>query len=380
MCGGLLASDATDRFAIGGAGGWGDLQARDDAQQATNGDLFGSGWIRIGVSKRNEFILGYDSIQLKVKDDSDANRKRIRPITAGLWTSLLPECRLTPVVTIGAGVATLNWMDPKGNKSQPALAAQGGLGAEYFPTSSFSVGALARVHYVASPPGGGSPPEGDRTEATAVTLGLMANLFWGGEEIPPRLMVVVEKKEPVILPAVIEDTDGDGVQDGADWCPETLAGAVVDVNGCPTDSDNDGVLNVLDQCPDTSPQTMVNEKGCPVENVSVNLDIKFALGKAELSREFDFALAKVADFMKRFPATTVLIEGHTDNVGSAAENKRLSQKRAEAVRAALVNRFGVKARRITAKGFGAERPILDNAAPEGRAANRRVMATISVTK
>lgn len=112
----------------------------------------------------------------------------------------------------------------------------------------------------------------------------------------------------------------------------------------------------------------------------VNLDIKFAVGKADLRPQFDPALAKVADFLKRFPAPTVLIEGHTDNVGSAAENKRLSQKRADAVRTALVNRFGVKASRITAKGFGAERPILDNAAPEGRAANRRVMATISVTK
>lgn len=178
LCGGLLAADATDRFAIGGAGGWGDLQARDDAQLATNGDLFGSGWIRIGVSLRNEFILGYDSIHLKVKNDSDATRKRIRPITAGLWTSLLPECRLTPVVTVGVGVATLNGMRFNGNKSQPALATQGGLGVEYFPTSSFSVGSLVRVHYVASPPGG------DRTEATAVTLGLMANMMWGGENSP----------------------------------------------------------------------------------------------------------------------------------------------------------------------------------------------------
>lgn len=373
MCGGLLAADATDRFAIGGAGGWGDLQARDDAQLATNGDLFGSGWIRIGVSKRNEFILAYDSIQLKVKDDSDASRKRIRPITAGLWTSVCPARPWTPVATIGVGVATLNGMDPNGNKSEPALAAQGGLGVEYFPTSSFSVGSLVRVHYVSSPPGG------DRTDATAVTLGLMANILWGGEDISPPPVAVVEKREPMAI-LVPEDTDGDGVPEGADWCPETPAGSAVDVNGCPTDSDNDGVLNVLDQCSDTPPRTMVDADGCPVEKVSVTLDIKFALGKADLRPESDPALAKVADFMKRFPEATVLIEGHTDNVGSAAGNKRLSQKRAEAVRAALVNRFGVKASRITAKGFGAERPILDNAAPEGRAANRRVMATISVKK
>lgn len=373
MCGGLLAADATDRFAIGGAGGWGDLQAQDDNPPATHGDFFGTGWIRIGVSKRNEFVLSYDSIQLKVKDDPDANRKRLRPITAGLWTSFFPARRWTPVGTIGVGVATLNGMDPNGNKSEPALAAQGGLGVEFFPTSSFSVGVLARVHYAASPPGG------DRIEATAVTLGLMANILWGGEEIPSRPMAVVEKKEPM-APLAPEDTDGDGVGEGADWCPETPVGSVVDANGCPTDSDNDGVLNVRDQCPDTPPRTMVDGKGCPVENVSVTLDIKFSSGKSDLRPDSDPALAKVADFMKRFPEAAVLIEGHTDNVGSAAGNKRLSQKRAEAVRAALVKRFGIRAGRITAKGFGAERPILDNAAPEGRAANRRVMATISVKK
>lgn len=349
------------------------MQARDDARQATNGDLFGSGWMRIGLSKRNEFILGYDSIQLKIKDDPDATRQRIRPITAGLWTSLLPERRLTPVATIGAGVATLNWMDPSGNKSEPALAVQGGLGVEYFPTSALGVGALARVHYVASPPGG------DRSEATAVTLGLMGTIFWGGEEIPPAPLIAVEKKAPAAFLAS-EDTDGDGVAEGGDWCPETLAGTPVDVNGCPADSDNDGILNVLDKCPDTPARTMVNAEGCPVVKVSVTLDIKFAAGNADLPPKFDPEIAKVADFMKRFPDTHVVIEGHTDNVGSPAGNKRLSQKRAGAVRRALVDRFGIKAGRITAKGFGAERPILDNNAPEGRAANRRVMATISVEK
>ena len=340
---------------------------------STQGDLFGSGWIRIGVSRRNEFILSYDSIQLKVKDDSEANRKRIRPLTAGLWTSLLPEYRVTPVVTVGVGVATLNGMDPHGNASQPALAAQGGVGVEYFPTSSFSVGALVRIHYAASPPGE------DRSEATAITWGLMANLMWGGEEIPPRPVVVVEKKEAGMVPG-LEDSDGDGVAEGADWCPETPFATAVDANGCPTDSDNDGVLNNLDQCPDTPPGTMVDAGGCPMEKISVTLDVKFDVGKSELRRTFDPSLAKVADFMKRFPDTTVLIEGHTDNVGSAAANRRLSQKRAEAVRTALVNRFGIQARRVTATGFGAERPILDNGSPEGRAANRRVVATISMIK
>nr|MBP9128562.1 OmpA family protein [Elusimicrobiota bacterium] len=144
--------------------------------------------------------------------------------------------------------------------------------------------------------------------------------------------------------------------------------------------DNDGVLNDLDQCSDTPSGARVDASGCPIEKISVTLDVKFDAGKSEFRRAYDPSLEKVADFMKRFPDTTVLIEGHTDNVGSAEANKRLSQKRAEAVRTALVNRFGIRARRVTAKGFGAERPILDNGSPEGRAANRRVVATISTIK
>jgi len=121
-------------------------------------------------------------------------------------------------------------------------------------------------------------------------------------------------------------------------------------------------------------------EGCPVDKRSVTLDIKFAVGKADLDLKFEPSLAKVADFMKSFPETTVLIEGHTDSVGSAEFNRKLSQRRAEAVRRVLVRRYGVPAKRVTAKGFGAEKPILDNAAPEGRAANRRVVATISAVK
>lgn len=81
--------------------------------------------------------------------------------------------------------------------------------------------------------------------------------------------------------------------------------------------------------------------------------------------------------MKRFPSTTVLIEGHSDSSGSASKNKALSQRRADAVRSALVERFGIPAERVTAKGFGIESPIADNATAEGRAANRRVVATLS---
>jgi OOP family OmpA-OmpF porin len=70
----------------------------------------------------------------------------------------------------------------------------------------------------------------------------------------------------------------------------------------------------------------------------------------------------------------VTIEGHTDNRGNAAKNKQLSQKRADAVKAEVV-KLGVDAGRLSAVGYGADKPIADNNTEEGRAQNRRVVAS-----
>jgi OOP family OmpA-OmpF porin len=137
---------------------------------------------------------------------------------------------------------------------------------------------------------------------------------------------------------------------------------------------------MTDACPDTPRGVLVNDVGCPVKTVSVSLDLKFPTGKSELSAEFDPQLKKVADFMDRFPTVTLVIEGHTDNVGSAAKNKVLSQVRADSVKNALIKKFNVSADRVSSKGFGAESPVASNATAEGRAKNRRVVAVLSATE
>ncbi len=334
-----VAGDATGRIGVGGAGGWGDLIARKDDKRETNGDLFHSLWLRLGLSKRNELVVGYDSIQLKVKDDSSANRIRLEPVTVGVWHSFRPDSRLVPVALLSVGAAEVSGLGPTGEeKSQTAFAAQGGLGGEYFIADWASVGALARLHYVLN------QSSENRTEATAYTLGLMANLFWGGSPAP-------EKQELV---------------------PVAVAMLV--------DSDEDGVIDALDQCPNTPAGILVDHAGCSTQKVSMTLDVKFVTGKTDLGPEFDPQLKKAADFMKRYPETTVEIAGYTDNVGSPAKNKALSLKRAQSIRKTLVDRFGIAPERVTAVGYGIESPVADNATPEGRAANRRAVATLSATK
>ncbi|MCX7562982.1 OmpA family protein [Xanthomonadaceae bacterium XH05] len=97
----------------------------------------------------------------------------------------------------------------------------------------------------------------------------------------------------------------------------------------------------------------------------------FASGQSQLRPEARANLQRVVEFVNRFPDKAVLIEGHTDSQGSANLNQVLSQRRAEAVRDALLQ-DGVAGSRLTAVGLGKDRPIADNASAEGRARNRRV--------
>ena len=83
-------------------------------------------------------------------------------------------------------------------------------------------------------------------------------------------------------------------------------------------------------------------------------------------------LSAVADLLKQNTALQIDIVGHTDSTGDAKANQGLSERRAAAVKQALVSKYGADAERVTSKGFGAEQPIQDNKTPDGRAMNRRV--------
>jgi OmpA-OmpF porin, OOP family len=109
------------------------------------------------------------------------------------------------------------------------------------------------------------------------------------------------------------------------------------------------------------------------ENGSVALhNILFDTGKATLKAESAAALAPVGELLKSEPQLKLEIQGHTDNVGVAAQNLKLSQDRAAAVKGYLVQTLGVPADRMTTSGFGDSRPVADNKTDHGRAQNRRV--------
>jgi len=112
------------------------------------------------------------------------------------------------------------------------------------------------------------------------------------------------------------------------------------------------------------------------ENVTMTLKIEFDYDKYDVKAKYHDEVAKVADFMKQYPKTTAVIEGHTDNRGSYKYNIKLSDKRAESVRDYLVEKFGIETDRLSTKGYGYTKPIESNDTAEGRQANRRVDAML----
>ena len=114
----------------------------------------------------------------------------------------------------------------------------------------------------------------------------------------------------------------------------------------------------------------------PAEAVRVELDVKFDFDKAQVKQESYGDIKALADFMKQYPQTSTVVEGHTDSVGSDVYNQGLSERRAGAVRDVLVNQYGVESSRVQAVGYGESRPVADNASADGRAINRRVEAEV----
>jgi len=180
-----------------------------------------------------------------------------------------------------------------------------------------------------------------------------------------------------------EDWDHDGVPNSKDRCPREPGPAELD--GCP-DRDGDGIPDIDDKCPD-QPGPVQNE-GCPLkedeplveienERLSLKDSVHFDTGKDTIKSESFKLLDQIAELLNAHAELKrIRIEGHTDNVGGAAYNKDLSQRRARSVVRYLSEKGKVAPSRLEAAGYGFERPVASNATAMGRSKNRRVDFTI----
>ena len=131
------------------------------------------------------------------------------------------------------------------------------------------------------------------------------------------------------------------------------------------------MADAVDLCVNSPVGVPVNALGCPDKAGVVLEGVNFKSGTAELLPEARTSLDKVAATLGKLPELKVEVAGHTDSVGDPGQNQRLSSQRAETVAKYLVGK-GVPAERLTAKGYGQEKPIAENTSPAGKRKNRRV--------
>ena len=151
---------------------------------------------------------------------------------------------------------------------------------------------------------------------------------------------------------------------------------VVPVN----DKDQDGISDGLDSCPDTAVGAKVDDNGCYVELKTakkLTLNIAFGSDSSRIPEAYLEDLEKVAEFMRQYPLTKVIIQGHTDDVGSEIYNQKLSERRAIVTGLTLAEKFGIARNRISYLGYGETSPLVPNDSEEARYQNRRVVALIT---
>ncbi len=171
------------------------------------------------------------------------------------------------------------------------------------------------------------------------------------------------------------DADEDGIADKDDECPNEAGPA--ENKGCPwPDADGDSVIDKDDQCPDVA-GTVANN-GCPevTEAIRKTLNdyaktILFDTGKSSIKEESAAVLTNITAILKEYTNARFSIDGHTDSVGSASLNQKLSEERAYSVMNYLIEN-GIASSRLEAAGYGEDRPIASNNSRAGRGTNRRV--------
>lgn len=182
------------------------------------------------------------------------------------------------------------------------------------------------------------------------------------------------------------DDDGDAIPDSEDWCAQTPAGARVGSDGCapgevPVGCSTRPLQPVPKPKPVEEPAAAAEPApsaaaasaataAAEIEKVVLS-GVSFEMGSSTLRPEAAAPLKTVAEMMKAHRTLQVEIGGHSDAIGDKQKNQGLSERRANSVKAFLVDE-GVYSARLTAVGYGETQPVASNDTPDGRAANRRV--------
>jgi OOP family OmpA-OmpF porin len=259
------------------------------------------------------------------------------------FPEILPDRRFIPFLAAGLGGMRFSY-DEDGRGKDADLIADWGAGLKFFLARGIALRVDAR-HLL------NLKKANDVDSSFFYTAGLV--LVFGGKELkaPAPVIETPAVVEPEPLPAFESpffDSDGDGVPDNLDKCPDTPAGVKVDASGCP-----------------------IPEKAVVTERGTFDFGmIHFDFDKAAIRPASYGIIDAVVDYMKKYPDVKLEVQGHTDSVGSRAYNLKLSDRRSASVMKYIAGK-GIAPERLKSKGFGMSKPVATNMTSEGRAKNRR---------
>jgi OOP family OmpA-OmpF porin len=269
----------------------------------------------------------------------------------------MPESKFNPFIVAGYGAAHYS---PKINNKNMSIL-DFGVGAKYWLADNIALRADLRDNMVFD----------EHLHNIEATLGVVFR--FGGDT----------KTASAPL-----DSDGDGVFDPQDKCPNTPAGVAVDKDGCPLDSDGDGVPDYLDKCPDTPAGVAVDKDGCPYPEKVVILaaepkveekvaavqkkaavvvlafqDIHFDFDQSTLTPEAKVILKRDIKLLKDNPNAKIRVAGYTSASGTEEYNQKLSERRAKAVQEYLIEEGVISRDRLATIGYGEHNPAVHESAP-----------------
>jgi OOP family OmpA-OmpF porin len=315
------------RFGIGVGGG-----LSYPVQTRTFNDLTDHGWSAVG--SLNYYFTDALGIDLSYNhlDFSTGGHTIGQSFTLGVLYRLCDTAKLTPVLGLGAGYGkTRNSDVPVFDYN--SFTVNGKIGLDYAINHNWVAGIAAKYAWFKS-------PDNSSFNVNGLLPQLSLTYFFGKSEAAASSVVSEPAKKEV------GDTDHDGVNDDVDQCPNTPSGA------------------------------KVNSIGCTVtDKVELTINVQFDNGKSVVKESFRDELSKMGNLMQEHADLKAEVQGHSDNVGNAKSNEKLSAARAKAVKDYLVKNFKIDASRLTSKGYGSSKPVADNNTAEGRAQNRRVVAS-----
>jgi len=361
-----------------------------ERQNLENSPVFGG---RIGYNITNQFgIEGTGQFTRSSVDDKSKAFTREGQFTSptddvdismyhlDLLYHFMPDGKFNPFVTAGYGIANYS---PKVNHNGVMSIIDFGVGAKYWVAENVALRVDVRDNLVVD----------DAIHNIETTAGVVFRFGGAKKAVAAQAAPVEPVRVAQAAPPV--DSDGDGVPDALDRCPGTPAGVAVDSKGCPLDSDGDGVPDYLDKCPGTPAGVTVGPDGCPPVAVQAIApvvapkvvvlsfeDVHFDFDQSTLKPETKVILKRNIQLLNENPNAQIRIAGYTSAAGTEEYNQKLSERRADSVRAYLVSEGLIESSRLSTIGYGEKHPAAYEATPsdhDSAAAKTNIRVLFEIT-